>query len=58
MIQVNGKTRDSLSLPVSIEQDDACAQALLRPAVRKWIDGKPVTKTIYVPERLVNFVTG
>jgi len=55
IIQVNGKLRGQLSL-----LGPACRQAgvtkLAKEQVAKWLEGKSIKKTIYVPGKLVNFV--
>ncbi|KPK01084.1 MAG: leucine--tRNA ligase [Gemmatimonas sp. SG8_28] len=56
VVQVNGRVRGRVSVPVGIEQADAVARALEVEAVRKFVEGKPLRKTIYVENRLVNLV--
>jgi|SaaInlStandDraft_5_1057022.scaffolds.fasta_scaffold00003_47 leucyl-tRNA synthetase len=53
-VQVNGKTRSSIQ--VSLDTDQATAESQAQKAVSKWLEGKQVVKTIYVPKRLINFV--
>jgi leucyl-tRNA synthetase len=55
-IQINGKVRDKIAVPVDIGEEEAKAQALATEGVRRFIDGKPPVKVIYVPGRLVNIV--
>lgn len=55
-VQINGKVRERLELPVDISQADAETQALALDGVQKLINGKTVRKVIYVPGRLVNIV--
>jgi leucyl-tRNA synthetase len=56
VVQVNGKLRDRLLVPVSSEAEAIKEMALTSPKVRRHIDGKEVKKTIFVPEKLVNIV--
>jgi leucyl-tRNA synthetase len=58
VVQVNGKVRDRIEVPVGI--DSAAAQGLAQasPRVRPYTDGKTVNKAIYVPGKLVNLVVG
>lgn len=56
VIQVNGKLRNRLSLPVDMDKADIEAAALADPVVQKFIDGQPVKKVIVVPKKLVNVV--
>ena len=54
VVQVNGKTRGSARLPRSADQ--ATMAAMAAAAVKKYIDGKSIRKTIVVPGRLINLV--
>jgi len=56
VIQVNGKLRARLTVPVSITEAEAKKLALESQRVKAHIEGKELIKTIYVPGRLVNFV--
>ncbi len=55
-VQVNGKTRDVLQLAVGT--DEAAAVERARESDRVWrhLDGKTIARTIYVQDRLINFV--
>jgi len=56
VVQVNGKLRDRLLVPVSAAEEQVKEIALASPKVRRHIDGKEVKKTIFVPQKLVNIV--
>ena len=56
VVQVNGKVRDKLEVPVGIPESEAQQLALSSPRVQTLLDGKSVNKTVYVPGRLVNVV--
>jgi len=56
VVQVNGKLRDRLLIPVSAKEEKVKEMALASPKVRRHIEGKEVTKTIFVPKKLVNIV--
>ena len=56
ILQVNGRVRDRILVPVDIGEDEAKAIALKSPAVQKYVEGKDVRKVIVVPGRLVNIV--
>jgi leucyl-tRNA synthetase len=56
IIQVNGKVRDKVEVPVTIGEAQAKELALGREPIRRWLEGKNVKKVIYVPGRLVNIV--
>jgi leucyl-tRNA synthetase len=55
-VQVNGKKRATISLPVDAPEDDAKAAALSDPAVGRAMDGKTARKVIVVKNRIVNVV--
>ena len=55
-IQVNGKLRDTLTLPRGTGRDATEAAALASDKVVRLLDGKPPRKIIVVPDRLVNLV--
>jgi leucyl-tRNA synthetase len=57
IVQVNGKVRDRLTLPATIDEAQAKAAALESESVQGHMAGKTPKKVIYVPGRLVNFVT-
>jgi leucyl-tRNA synthetase len=55
-IQVNGKLRDTMDVPRGMSNDDVSKEALARPAILKWTEGKEPRKVIVVPEKIVNIV--
>jgi leucyl-tRNA synthetase len=58
VIQVNGKLRDKLTVPVSITEAEAKELALGRERVKAYVAGKKINKVIYVPQKLVSIVVG
>ncbi len=56
IVQVNGKLRDRIVVPVDISQGDAEKIALASPGAAPYLEGKTVKKVIVVPGRLVNIV--
>lgn len=54
--QVNGKVRASVQAPTDIDEKEAVALAMSQENVQRFIEGKTVRKTIYVPGKLVNIV--
>jgi len=58
VIQVNGKLRDRMSVPVSFGEEDLKQGALDRARVRIFTEGKQVKKIVVVPGKLVNVVCG
>ncbi len=55
-IQVNGKRRSELSVPVDMPKDEIEALAMQDAAVIRTIDGLTVRKVIIVPGRIINIV--
>jgi leucyl-tRNA synthetase len=51
VVQVNGKLRDRITVKAGISEEDAKQAALGSPRIRPYIDGKDVTKVIYVSGR-------
>jgi leucyl-tRNA synthetase len=56
VVQVNGKLRDRITVPVSITEAEAKEKALESPKVKAHTQGRKIIKVIYVPGRLVNIV--
>lgn len=55
-VQVNGRLRDTITVPAGIGDDDLTEAALASANVQRHVEGRPIRKTIVVPQRLVNFV--
>jgi leucyl-tRNA synthetase len=58
VIQVNGRVRDRLTVPASLDEEALQAAALRQERIQEWIVGKTVRKVVVVPQRLVNIVVG
>ena len=56
VVQVNGKVRARIPVPVDISEDEAKRLAMEHPAVQRHLNGRKPRKVIYVPGRLVNIV--
>jgi leucyl-tRNA synthetase len=56
VVQVNGKLRARVQLPVGTAREQAVDAALADPAVQRFVAGKMVRKAIHVPDKLVNIV--
>ena len=56
IVQVNGKLRDRIVVPVDISKEDAEKTALASPGAAPFLEGQEVRKVIIVPGRLVNIV--
>ena len=55
-VQVNGRVRATLKVPVGLSEADLVAKAKADPAVARHIDGKRIVKVIFVPNKLLNLV--
>jgi leucyl-tRNA synthetase len=58
VVQVNGKLRGKVSVPVGASDDATASAALAEPNVQRFIGDKAVKKKIVVPGKLVNLVVG
>lgn len=56
VIQVNGKLRDKITVPVNISEEQAKKLAMESERVKTFLSGKTPSRVIYVPGRLVNIV--
>jgi leucyl-tRNA synthetase len=55
-VQVNGKVRDRLMLPLNASEEAAKTAAMSSASVSQHIGGKEIARVIYVPNRLLNIV--
>ncbi len=56
VVQVNGKLRGKITVPVTASKEAIEATALLDEAVQRFVEGKTPKKVIVVPGKLVNIV--
>lgn len=56
VIQVNGKLRCRLDLPKDKSEEQLLALATKDENVNRFIDGKEISKIIFVPNKLINIV--
>jgi len=57
-VQINGKLRATIELPVNASKDEAEALARAQPQVAHFLEGMTVRKVIVVPGKIVNIVAG
>ncbi|HXH18495.1 MAG TPA: leucine--tRNA ligase [Chitinophagales bacterium] len=55
-VSVNGKLRTKIELPLDLEQSKVQEEVLASDVVKKWLEGKPPKKVIYVPGKIINIV--
>ncbi len=56
-VQVNGKLRSTVTAPPDSSEAELVALAKEQTGVQKQLEGKEIARTVYVPRRLINFVT-
>jgi leucyl-tRNA synthetase len=56
VVQVNGKLRGRVTVPVDAAEDQVREAALGDVNVQKFVEGRPVRKFVYVPGKLANLV--
>jgi leucyl-tRNA synthetase len=56
VIQVNGKKRSEITVPVEASEDEIKQAAMSEANVQKFVEGKTVRKMILVPGKLLNIV--
>jgi leucyl-tRNA synthetase len=57
-IQINGKVRGRVLLPVAADQETAREAALAEASVQHSLAGKALVKVVYVPGRVLNLIVG
>jgi leucyl-tRNA synthetase len=55
-VQVNGKLRGRVTVPVGADEATVRAAALADANVARFVEGKPVRKFVYVAGKLANVV--
>jgi len=56
VIQINGKVRSRISVPVKLDREEVIKRAMDNKKVQSYIKGKDIVKTIVVPGKLINMV--
>jgi leucyl-tRNA synthetase len=56
VVQVNGKVRGKLSVARGASESEAMERAREDERIRSWFEGKEITRTVFVPDRLLNLV--
>ncbi len=55
-VQVNGKTRDVISVEKNSKEDDINQIVLRNSKAKKYIKNKKITKTIFVKDKIINYI--
>jgi len=56
VVQVNGKVRAELSLDAECSEEDVMKAALASDKIKVLVNGKKISRSIYVPGKLLNLV--
>jgi leucyl-tRNA synthetase len=56
VIQVNGKLRANMTMPIASTEEELKAAALAHPKIQQHTAGKTIRKVVVVPKKLVNIV--
>jgi len=56
VVQIQGKKRGEVMVPINVDQDTALALAQADSAIAKWLEGMQIVKVILVKGRLLNIV--
>jgi leucyl-tRNA synthetase len=57
VVQVDGRVRDTVVVPAGTAQDEVEAQGRSLDNVARHLDGRDLVKVVWLPDRLLNFVT-
>ena len=55
-VQINGKVRDNIAIPIGCTQEKAFALSRQSRKILKYIEGKKIVRVVFVPNRIVNIV--
>ena len=55
-VSINGKLRTTIVIDLNASQDEVEQIVLKNDVVKKWVDGKPIKKFIFVKGKMVNVV--
>ena len=56
IVQVNGRVRDKIEAKSDVSQKEVEELALSSEKIKKWTKDKKIKKTIFVPNKLINFI--
>ena len=55
-IAINGRTRAELTISLHATQQEVESLVLNNEGIKKWLDGKPPKKVIYIKNKMINIV--
>src|SRR5207247_2147210 len=56
VVQVNGKVRGRLDMVRGVKKEEALSLPRADERIRPWLEGKRLTRAVYVADRLLNLV--
>jgi len=56
IVQIDGKVRGRIMVKKGVEKEEAIRKAKETEAIGKWLEKATISKVIYVPDKLLNFV--
>ncbi len=56
-VQINGKMRGSVTIPATADEAAAVVEAETEPTITRYLENQVITKVIFVPGRILNFIT-
>jgi leucyl-tRNA synthetase len=56
VVQVNGKLRAAMKMPIAASEEEVKAAALANDKIQSLIAGKTIRKVVFVPKKLINIV--
>jgi leucyl-tRNA synthetase len=56
VVQVNGRVRGRLDLERGAEESEVVSRARTDEKIRPWVEGRQLSRIVYVPDRLLNLV--
>lgn len=56
VVQINGKKRESIKLPLSITEEEIKKMVIEMPKIKSLLVGRKIRKIIYIPGRILNLV--
>ncbi|MDD3292566.1 MAG: leucine--tRNA ligase [Candidatus Pacebacteria bacterium] len=56
VIQVDGKVRDRLEMDVDSSEEKVKEVSQESERIKKWLQGKEVTRVLFIPNKLINFI--
>lgn len=56
-IQVNGKTRDIITINKDLSEKNITQQILAKSKARKYLENVKIIKTIFIKGKIINYIT-